>query len=239
MIHQALIVAERVARNIIPDLRGVPVYIVQPAAGLMVTREMTGCHMGLFYPGLDRALQPQLEASGRWRGPGVAIVVDAVLLFAMSEHDDNGLRAVVGSVLHELAHWADRPEPAEPSPTPYHDFLTTVERAATPPAEPPRFSPAFLAHGESFIRLCCHLWYRAAHGGGCILRPWHLHFGNDYNGLEMLGAPATYIEALSNELRACKSFPLRTIAEMEPPAEFAALWDDVLERMFLPAHGAA
>ena len=233
-IRNALIAAERVARLVIPDIAARPLYIVQPAADSMMTREMIGHRTGCYFPHLDSALRPMLESEGRWQGPGVAIVVDAWTCFVLARDDYDGERAVIGTTLHELAHWLDRPEETEVPSDQYARITTAFAERAERESKPRVFSPDFLSHGESFIRLCAHLWYRCGRGGGIYLRPRWFCFGNHYVGLEMLDSPDEYIAALGEELSECAGLPLRQLAAMEPPREFTALWDKTLERMYSP-----
>src|SRR4051812_21668856 len=86
--------AARLARSIIPDLESRPLYLVQPSAESMMTREITGTRSGLYFPNLDTALRPQLEKEGRWRGPGVCVVVDAKACYVCERDDCNAERAV-------------------------------------------------------------------------------------------------------------------------------------------------
>lgn len=231
-VARAVAIAERVARACMPDLAGVPLYILQPRAGSMLTREMTCQRGGLYFPNLDVAFRNQLEADGKWRGRGVGIVVDATLLFACEPDDDDAQRAVIGSALHELAHWVDRLTPTSEPPVDVYAAFRNARRpdAPRPGNDPPRqFSDSFLAHAENFIRLCSHLWHRARHGGGYSLRPERLHFGNAYPGLEYLPSPPEFIDALWPELTALQDLPLRSLADIPAPKPFTDLWDSVLE----------
>lgn len=230
--------AERVARHIIPELAGLPIYIVAPVAGSLLTRERTGCRTGLYSADLDMALQPQLEAQGRWRGPGVAIVVDMLMLSAMSANDDDAERAIVGTTLHELAHWLDREPRTETVPdhdTAYAAFLGRCDQAAAP--QTTQFPFALLGHSDSWQRLACHLWYRATRT--CYtLRPRYLHIGNDYQELAYLPSPGQFIDAIWDELELVPlTMPLRRLAAIKEPPEYTALWNTVLER-FISAPAA-
>lgn len=240
-ITRALALAERIARNVIPDLRGVPLYLVQPGAGSLVTPKLVAGFRGLYRRGLDLTLRSMLEEEGRWNGPGVCVVVDAFMCFAVSAHDDDGLREVVGVTLHELAHWLDMPGVAEyPSDDySYPQFVACCEERSSVACASPEYPPFFLAHGEEFIRLAAHLWYRAGHGGGMHLQPRSLAFGNSYPGLECLPSPLEIIDSLRDELELFDDFPLRRVAALPQPAEFTALWNRTLAKMFLPAPSAA
>jgi len=52
-------------------------------------------------------MQPEIEAQGQWRGRGVCILVDALMIFASAVDDDKRPRAVTGVVLHDLLIWLD------------------------------------------------------------------------------------------------------------------------------------
>lgn len=228
----ALNFARNVACQCIPELHERPLYLVQPAADSKVARYVTDRRLGMYCRGLDSALRSQLEAEGRWQGPGVGIIVDAEACYAVAGNDDNGMRRVVGVTLHELAHWLDDPEPAAAERTTYHELLAAIDKHQRREAKPTRIPPAFVGHGESFIRLCCHLWYRAGHGGGIVLPPRYLAFGNDYPSLEMLDSPLAYIDALGDELHVYLGLPLRGVATLPQPEQFTMLWDATLMQMF-------
>jgi hypothetical protein len=240
-VARALATAKYVARNVVTDLAGLPLYVVQPAAGSMLTRDMIASP-GYFYPGLDLALRPQLEAAGEWQGEGVAIIVDAERLCSEALSDGDAERIITGVVLHELCHWVDRldrPDPVRSSPDPYAMFAEFCDKLKTPPTVAPAFPPVLLGHGEEFIRLAAHAWYRAAHGGGMILRPIYLRFANDYPGLEMLDSASDYIEALGDEPELCEGIALRRIIASKPPEAFTALWNATLIKLYPPAFDAA
>ena len=207
----------------------------------MVTRHQTACRAGFYYRDLDLALRPELERTGRWKGRGIGIILDAVLCFAFAGNADDGLRKVVGAALHELCHWLDRTEPVETHAAPFDDWLAAGERRKKMEAEPQEFPLGFIGHDDTFIRLCCHVWYRANHhrDGGCALRPRYLAFGSDYPGLEMLDSPMDYISALGDELETYEELPLRNVAASAQPPAFADLWNATLTKMFSAAETAA
>ncbi len=234
-VKHALNVAERVARAVVPELEGRPLYLIQPAIGSLVPPSK-GAGGGLFVPNLAATVRPQLEAEGRWRGPGPAVVVDAFWLMASAADDDVGLRRVVGVALHELAHWLDRPESTKV--VAHADWLEAKSNLQQPEPLPCGVTVTFLTHGESFTRACCHLWYRATRGGGMVMTAKHLGFGSDYPALDYLHRPDQYIDAIWPELESRKGEPLRQILKSDPPSAFAALWNQIYER-FIDAAPAA
>lgn len=227
-------IAERVARACIPDLRDVPLYIMRPQNGSPVTPEMMGGIGGLFRRGLDLSLRPLLESAGRWHGRGVAIIVDVVLCYARATNDSDGLRNIIGAVLHELGHWLDMPTATDRPDADYSyaTFAAACEGLGSEPVASAAFPPNFLAHEESFCRLAAHLWYRASHGGGICLQPHYLRFGSDYHGLEMLPSPVAIIDVLWDELELFDGLALRRVAALPQPAAYTALWNNCLAKMF-------
>jgi hypothetical protein len=118
----------------------------------------------------------------------------------------------------------------------YEKLVTSCEERNAQkltPVESPEFPPNFVWHDEEFTRLCCHLWYRANHGGCCILGPQYLAFGSDYQGLEFLHRPMDYIAALGDELEKCQSLPLREVLEFEQPPAYVALRRRTIQQMLL------
>lgn len=230
MIRQSPIAeAERVARSCIPELASTPLYIVRPEDRTLVTPEMLGDFDGCYYRQLDRALQPQLEAEKRWKGPGIAIVVS----------DRGGAVATIALTLHELAHWLDRSEADSPADDPYDAFVKAADQTNAGAARPASIPAALWAHGDSFTRLCCHLWYRATRMAECFIKPEWLGFGNVYPGLEMLRCPTEYVGLLYDECQHNRHRPLRTIAATRPPTEFTELWNSDLNRIFEAALATA
>jgi hypothetical protein len=227
-IDRAIATAKRVVRNVAPDFCDQPLYIIEPAPGTMLTPEMLGAAGGLYTRGLAEMLRPQLESQGRWRGPGVAIVVDAEAYFTAAGNEDDFVRYVAGVVLHEVAHWIDRLDvdvPLEPPQVRYESFVRRCEaRAAVAVAGPPTPNGVFLEHGSSFTRICAHMVHRSRQIGGLPLRPVHLCFANHYPGLEMLPSPEAFIDALQSELELCEGMPLAAIAKLPPATEFDRLW---------------
>jgi hypothetical protein len=237
-VDQAILTAEYVARNTIPDLTGRELYIVEPGPGTMMTPEMLVCVKGFYCRGLDQAMR-QLEMQGRWKGPGVCVVIDAVGCFAVGADDGAGARYVIGTTLHELTHWLDMGEPTEVAADRYTKIVDGLNEYQSATVEPQKFPKNFLLHGGKFQRLAVHIWWRACHGGGHILRPRYLSIGSTYDGLEMLPSPDELVDALGEELELLADMPLRRIASLPRPPAYTDLWKRTLRKMFLEAVPAA
>jgi hypothetical protein len=216
---------------------------VMPAADTLLSPELMGSCLGLYYHGLDQVLQPQLERQGRWEGRGCAVAIDAFRVFAtMSETNDDALRKVVGLVLHEIAHWADFLD-VELAAVPYDTFVakchaSEVRRENVSAVCPDTLATELVTHGESFIRICAHLWHRCRKHGGIVLGPQYLNFGNTYKTLRMLHSPVEYLDALSEELNVLEKLSFAELAQVRPPMRFTELWNESLARVF-PNHFTA
>lgn len=149
-------------------------------------------------------------------------------------------RYVIGAALHEICHWLDVPKPQEPAPeTAAEQYIEFVNRCKSPPRYHASIPADFWGHGRSFIRLCCHVWWRICHGGGYVMRPDFLAFASTYEGLEALSRPIAYIAALDSELAANRDLPLRTLANIAPPAAFVDLWKRDEGKIYQTAADAA
>ena len=221
--------AEALIRRITPDLSGAPLYIwPEPLATVD----------GRFLRNGDLAIQEQLIAAGRWRGRGPALFISYAAVDRIAFDHSDFERRFIGVCLHELAHWLDREPPAgarqlEPVERPAPEKIEAACRSlATKPPEGPcrlrALNRASLSHGQSFARLCVHLWWRAAHGGGRILSPHHLVFGSTYRGLEWQPTPAELIDTLGDEMRRLRALPLREVLGLDPSPQFVDLWDTAM-----------
>lgn len=216
IIDRAIAAAERVARACVPDLVERPLYVTAPS---------TMATWGLFQRGLDRILQPILEAEGRWRGPGVAVLVDARRVVGDSFTEADATRRIVGIVLHELGHFVDRPDREPPGPV--EPLETWVARVNDPDAEEETingFPATFLDHGESFSRAMSHIWHRARTVGGMVLGFERLSFGSMYPGLGYLPHPSECVQSLQQELESRCAESLRDILATKPPTTYHDLW---------------
>lgn len=248
--QRALSIAHMIARQAAAaDLAGRPLYIVQPPRGwARVT-------VGLSAPDLCDVFRPQLVASGQWRGEGIAVLVDAVAMFERTIDPFVAERLTVGIALHELAHELDREDddqepdqgpqlslPCRPMASVEPDQLSQLWQTVAASEDQDRagqpIAPAFWSHGESFTRICCHLWYRAVHLAGYRLSPRCLAFANAYLSLEALASPEEYVATLADECKRHAGRPLTELADIEPPAEFSEQWDRDVERVFSAGEAA-
>ena len=247
--QRSLAVAHLVCRRAAAaDLAGRPFYAVQPPRG------WARSSLGLSAPELCDTFRPQLIASGEWRGEGIAVLVDAVAIFELSADPFTAERHAVGICLHEIAHEIDRhdddQEPdqgPEPSPAcqpvkPTADRLPqlwhTVTASQDQDREALQIAPAFWSHGETFTRICCHLWYRAVHVAGYRLSPRCLAFANAYLSLEALASPEEYVATLADECKRHAGRPLAELRDIEPPETFSRLWHADVERVFSAGEAA-
>ena len=181
-----LATVSRIARNIIPDLAGRPLYVLPMTEGTPCAPSRGT--WGLYHSQLAGAMREHLGE--RWQGPGVAVAVNVDAISDAYPDPDDCLRAVLGVVLHELTHWLAHGEPVE-SFTPAADFFRAREAsrsAATPEESLPELFRLLVAHGTTFTRLASHLSYRCGHGGGMVLAPHWLAFAGDYPGLSGLAS---------------------------------------------------
>lgn len=230
-MNKPVIVAERVARAVIPDLNDKPLYIIQPRDDGLVTFDMIDNCAGMYSQNLDLVLKPELESRGAWYGRGVGVLVDAEAFFhplsGFCEYEAE--RRVVGTVLHELVHFCDGPEREYiPEPAEAYDRFRAGCEARSQYEAKSKYPLALLQHTETWQRLACHVLHRASHVGGYCLSARCLVIGNTYSGLEFLPDPEEFIGALDDEVRELSHMPLRAVAQREQPTEFVKLWDRVL-----------
>lgn len=209
-----------IARRVIPDLGSLPLYVVPMPEG------RSGKALGTYHPALCQASRADLESQGRWQGEGVAVAMDLERIADSCSNRDDVERRTLGTLLHELIHWARDPLPL-PSLDAAADLATDMAAVATLP-EPethlPRFMAMLTSHNDEFVRLSCHVTYRLSHGGGRCLAPHWLAFGSAYPGLDGLGAPHEFMETLDSELERMAGLPLATVATLPAPDHFTNLW---------------
>jgi hypothetical protein len=227
--------AKFIARAAIRDLADVPLYVITPREGTVLTRDVLGPRDGMCIRHCDAMFRHELERTGEWRGPGVAIIVDdqSSELVSLGEFDQ--VKWMTGLLLHELTHCLDKPAevaaPVEIEPAQAIAALTRVTLALKETTEGFGVSVNYRAHGPSFTRIACHVWHRAKQAGFPIAPHW-LGFGASYPGLGgLLAPPERYIEALADELDEAKSLKLRSICGFEPPDAYLKLWQASGERL--------
>lgn len=182
---------------------------------------------GCFFPGLDLAFRPQLKASGRWEGPGIAVMVNTpAIRAAYAEAGHEGAEeSIVGIALHETAHALDS-SGLVPS-KPFEAFTAACAgTAATRQDDAPRYSRGLLAsHGARFTRIACHLWARAF-AAGCRISIDRLGIGSSYPapGFDTLPSPVECFTALLDETQRLRSRTIEEVLATAPTAAFSALW---------------
>ena len=162
---------ETMLRSIVPDLAGVPLYVV--FASELPTRELlpSGAR-GFAGADLDMALRPFLDSHDLWAGRGPAIILDDELIRSDAEILSLGEREIelgtMGVGLHEMAHALEADFELEES----DDYLKAeVEQqhaadmailsADLWSAPLPKDIPSWFAHESEFIRMALHLQWRA------------------------------------------------------------------------------
>ena len=226
--------AKQLARRIIPDLDGRPVYVVQIGIDSgFVTRKLLDGRQGLWARDLDTMLRPDLQERGEWQGPGVAVAVDTS--FAIANFGEfESQRRIVGMVLHELAHWLDFEEETPPTETSSELQCKLVKTVNTLRGEKLAAIAnlhTLTTHDSCWQRISIHLWHRATHGGGYILGPEHLAIGNSYQWLSHLPPPPVLVDVLREECHKLRLVPLRDLAYIDPPQEFTTLWRDSVREL--------
>jgi ribosomal protein S16 len=227
-------VAENIGRRCIPELSGTPVYVVPMVQGRAALPGLGVESLGCYHPQLCRALRCQLESLGTWQGDGAAVAIDVDELHNLYGSSSYAFpRAVTGVLCHELIHWLLRP--ALPFVSLDDDDAGEVAAAIKQYNATPVDSLAFImslatSHGPAFTRLACHVSHRS-HFAAVTIDPHWLLFAGAYPGLEPLGDPREYLDALGAELVSRQNEPLLAIAESEPPALFHQTWVAGLQRL--------
>lgn len=214
--------AEQLWHAIAPrDLGGTPVYVV-PVSALPEHFGLAGACHGYTTPSLDLYLQPTLGPG--WRGRGAAAVInDIALANDWADAEDFEL-AFLLVALHELAHVLERDQlyRARPDASPerlIHETLVLAQAVAEPEPAAPQ-TPPFQHHGDSFIRTCIHVSYRANHLN-VPARPSGLCAGSRYG----LSPAYQYGEALGDEPEQLAEAKFRDILARPLPDAFVQLWN--------------
>jgi len=228
---------EKLLRMIVPDLSGLPLYIIDAAD--MVSRELlVGAPRGFWAS--DLAVKSHLLARDRWAGRGPAMVLDLDLIAAdVQEFAPGDLRrliqAVLGIGLHEMAHGLQLPfdlhEPNDYAECEQQQHV--AELLSTAAAElwarfPPDL-PKCVAHELPFIRAALHLHYRAEQADAKIL-PECVVDATQYE----LSSTDNYRRALGDEPQRMADETFAIIRDTTPPRAFAKLWCDDVRQTFLP-----
>lgn len=196
---------------------------------------------GLSAPGLCGAYEATIRAAGRWRGPGIAVLVDcervgvaslkaaaAAELGACASRVEAKL-AIAGVVLHEVAHAIRDNDQGDSKPIGGDPDMArrALEQITDRPltardmaAMPSTATPWAAGHDLPFIRAVLHLRARAAKAGICGLRPDHVFHAERY----ALSPTEAYEDALASELRASAGPIIAKVFFTKPPRAFRDLW---------------
>lgn len=197
-----------------------PIYLLSAAEAEAVDPRLTFHRFsGWTSPVADLLFADYLRQRDQWEGRGFAMVIDDRRL--------QSLPAILGAVLHELAHCIEN-ELSAPVPATKPDCKITRELATAAlgsipakwehPAKPVRPKP-WDDHGSAFVRICCHL----AHRGGEVIesvRPHHVCFGVRYYGQPF--SENTWLGGLSGELT--RSDAILALLAEQPPEAFSELY---------------
>jgi hypothetical protein len=199
------------------DLDGMPLYILLQSEVADVMGEANFSD-GYTTPNLDLNLRSCIGDA--WRGRGPCMVLNDVSI--ADEHFPEDVDFVAFStVLHELAHILDRPEPVDLQTLPTDDrieFETLVIANAVQHEYRP-LPVAYYGHEDAFIRIVLHLHYRATVAGVKTI-PNLLCAGRRYG----LSHAHRYMESLGDEPAAMADMTFQDITQVPPPAEFSELW---------------
>jgi len=228
---------ETLCRRIAPgDIAGHPVYVCfasempQPLRPSPATWGYTG-------PALDLAIHHWLSDSGRWRGRGIAIVINDIAInedvstLAGNDADfRNDLYAtrILATVLHELAHALSMKLDFKPLPVEVAEEIeakalaTTTTWVATSDEHTAELSgPAWLGHEAGFIRALLHVIQRA-YRAGIERLPDNLLFVSEHYSLSQLW---NYRRALEPEIEAFgQPLTFHDLRQCRPTESFIELW---------------
>lgn len=157
------------------------------------------------------AQRQALQDAGLWRGPAPLVV--------FTENLTDRLEAY-GRFLHELAHLLPFAPAADTAYTPIeleaslHAVTAWAAEGNAEIADLPRWAPH---HGRQYVRVTCHLWFRALRLCCLDVPPRYImHWEYDLSPL------SKYLEALTGELRATdSSTPFVDIVAAPVPESFA------------------
>lgn len=220
--HRWLLDAEQLIRCICPDMKGIPIYLVDFQEVETTAPELrAGLNLGWTSKVCDLLLCDYLSQQGRWKGRGFAAVIQCSLLPAR--------RYLLGVVLHELAHYLTfKPMqdklPVLPERQLSLELLSWLPKSwALPEPDPEETSsnlPRWYGHESEFIRTASHLAHRAEQVVAAV-KPMHLNFGKAYYG--SLFSELTWMTTLQTELDNTAE-TIREILAQAAPEQFQKLW---------------
>ncbi len=232
---------ETLFRRIAPaDLGGHPVYITF-ASELPEPQRPPSYTWGLTGPILDLSLRRWLEAESRWRGRGLAIVLQDLAIRKEASELSAGDRSfsdelyrarLFATAAHELAHALSRPldlvippkeierEVCESAEAALTSFAKVTEAEADEPSDLPPWAGG---HDAMFVRILVHVLDRAEKITGQRI-PTSLAFPHRRYELSILEG---YRRALAPEIVAFDRW--LTFSDLRlcvPPKAFCELWRD-------------
>lgn len=190
-----------------PELRRSPLYILDrrqdmPTPNVVAYAQSTYCPL----------LRDSLAKCNRWIGPGPAIIF---------VKDDMPMEQLQVVLLHELSHLLPHSPQTETDPTDaeretaVRDFSEWCVKGESFP-DSPLWHPG---HGQEFVRIALHLWWRAALND--VVVPFQdLCCGRRYS----LSPAFCYWRAIGNEPLRMRDKSFAEILATEPPAEFTEWW---------------
>lgn len=221
---------EALCRRVAPNVATGPFYVVLRPDLPPEYQGGDGGPLALTSRHLDLMLRPTLERKRRWRGRGPAILLDPVAIAADAGHRPRPSRrrvfpaVAMGVVLHELAHIAHAGprDEAEPDPDLIEFGRLTLAADLTgteSPTNGPGATIPWRGHEWPFIHFALHLAHRAA-GLGADVSATDVFDARDYE----LSPTSRYLAALGDEPTRMACWPITTIGQVPPPAEFVDVW---------------
>ena len=215
-VGQILTKAERLCRKVAGrDLGSTPLYLL--AQSKLPVGLSTKHHYAFTHPLADLMYRDRIAT---WLGRGPCAVINDIGIvedFAPEDHE----YAIIGIVLHELAHILDRPALFDEQDCDDPDRLQFDALVLTDASKRPSRSdrPLYFGHGPNFLRIAVHLAYRATHAGFDI-KPAGIVATHRLG----LSPTAAYENALGDEPHRCLDLGFRALLATEPSTEFTQLW---------------
>jgi len=174
-------------------------------------------HYAFTHPRADVMYRDHIDP---WLGRGPCAVVNDIGI-AEDYLPEDLEYAIIGIVLHELAHILDRPALYDANDCDDPARLQFDARVLTDVSQRAARSdlPLYFGHGPSFIRAVIHLAYRATLAGFEI-KPAGI-FASHRLGLSLIGE---YEDALGDEPHRQRDSEFRALLATEPPYEFTQQW---------------
>lgn len=197
------------------DLGVTPLYLL--AQSQLPIGLGTQHHYAFTHPRADVMYRDHIDP---WLGRGPCAVVNDIGIAEDYPSEDLEY-AIIGIVLHELAHILDRPALYDERDCDDPDRLQFDAMVLTDVSQRAARSdlPLYFGHGPTFIRIVIHLAHRATLAGFEI-KPAGL-FASHRHGLSPIG---TYEDALGDEPHRHLDASVRAFVAIAPPIEFTQQW---------------